>query len=206
MTKQIEGQLTLEELFGVSMSAPNPSKPAKPPKGDTGTATKTRRQRTRKTAERTATDSPVTPRQRKSSVALHAVTPDPDHISEETARLIETVIEAAKKKPLYPGDKVRIEEAVQQYGEGTQSFIVVVNALSDTIGEPWTICEDGTAVKFTRGYIMLRDKQGKLEHVTWTPVHKALCELIQNNKWLSAKERKRDREEGEGMNRRRHKW
>lgn len=131
MTKQFEGQMTLEELFGVSMSAPSPSKPAKPPKEDTGTATKTRRRRTRKTAEKTTKDSPVAPRQRKASVALHAATPDPDRINEETAKQIDIIIEAAKKKTLYPGDKTRIETAVLKDSGSMSTYVLVAIARLD---------------------------------------------------------------------------
>lgn len=206
MTKQFEGQMTLEELFGVSMSAPSPSKPAKPPKEDTGTATKTRRRRTRKTAEKTTKDSPVTPRQRKSSVAIHAATPDPDRINEETAKLLDIIIEAAKKKTLYPGDKTRIETAVLKDSGSMSTYILVVNAMSDIAGETWTECHDGSAVKFTKGYVTIRDVNGKTGHVAWAPVYEALCDVIKEKKWLTPKERKRDREEGEGAKGRKRGW
>ena len=170
MTKQFEGQMTLEELFGVSMSALSPSKPAKPPKEDTGTATKTRRRRTRKTAEKTTTDSPVAPRQRKSSVTIHAAT------------------------------------AVLKDSGSMSTYILVVNAMSDIAGETWTECHDGSAVKFTKGYVTVRGGNRKTGHVAWAPVYEALCAVIKEKKWLTPKERKRDREEGEGTKGRKRGW
>ena len=135
----------------------------------------------------------------KTPVTVRIKTSIPDYISEETKMLLLKITEAARKKAVCSGSKAGIEEAILRNDTDMTAYISVINALSDIGGESWTPCPDGSTVRFTKTYVTVRDSQGNLEHMAWTPVYEALCEVIREGKWLTKDGKETDRKEQENI-------
>ena len=128
----------------------------------------------------------------KAPATVRIKTRIPDYISEETRMLLLKITEAARKKAVRSGNLTRIKDAILKNDTGMNAYISVINALSDIGGESWTPCPDGSAVRFTKTYVTVRDGQGNLEHISWTPVYEALCEVIREGKWSAKGSRETD--------------
>ena len=126
-----------------------------------------------------------------------------ENMPENMPSLPEEVMEAVKRKTLFPGDRVLIEEAIQKSGDGNETYVLVVSAFTDT--DEWTACEDGSSVRFTRGYLLIR-KAGKTKHFAWEPVFRYICRIVKEKQWLTDAERRKERKEQESTKKRRRKW
>ena len=135
----------------------------------------------------------------KTPATVRIKTRIPDYISEETRMLLLKITEAARKKAVRSGNLTRIKDAILKNDTGMTAYISVINALSDVGGESWTPCPDGSAVRFTKTYVTVRDSQGNLEHMAWTPVYEALCEVIREGKWLTKDGKETDCKEQENI-------
>lgn len=199
--KQYKGQLSLEDIFGIDLKAPVPTGTNKEPAAGT-------RQNTVRTEDiRPAPVQDVKPSKEEpeESSSLTGIN-EPEHIAGDMPPFLEKIMGVVLKKNLYPGDRERIETSILNTGTGLTAYVMVVKAFSDSWTDEWTMCHDGSAVKFTRGFIKVRLPEGKTENVAWGPVYDEICSLVRNSKWLTDKERTQDREAKESAKGRRKIW
>ena len=209
MKRECEGQLTLEDVFGINLEASHNAGSNRRKSGHSeGTGNKG--------AEAVESPRPAAiapPASIKEDVTETAGDPvsglpvpevcEAENMPENMPSLPEEVMEAVKRKTLFPGDRVLIEEAIQKSGDGNETYVLVVSAFTDT--DEWTACEDGSSVRFTRGYLLIR-KAGKTKHFAWEPVFRYICRIVKEKQWLTDAERRKERKEQESTKKRRRKW
>ena len=195
-----QGQLSLEDIFGIDLKAPVPTGTNKEP------AAGTRQNAVRTEDIRPAPAQDVKPLKEEPEESPSLTGIEPEHIAEDMSPFLEKIMGVVLKKKLYPGDRERIETSILNTGTGLTAYVMVVKAFSDSWTDEWTMCPDGSAVKFTRGSIKVRLPEGKTENVAWGPVYDEICSLVRNSKWLTDKERTQDREAKESVKGRRNIW